>query len=46
VLRLLRDKEISRAAPARPDPDLSRLAAGKVIEPTAFTALDGVGVGE
>jgi hypothetical protein len=25
----------------RPDPDLSRLAAGEVIEPTAFTALDG-----
>jgi hypothetical protein len=30
-----------RAAQARPDPDLSRLTAGEVIEPTAFTALDG-----
>jgi hypothetical protein len=45
---VLRDKQISRAAQARPDPDLSRLAAGEVIEPTAFTALVGsvVGVGE
>ena len=40
-MRLLRDKEISRAAQARPDPDLSRPAAGEVIEQTALTSLDG-----
>ena len=33
--------EQPRAAQARPDPDLSRPAAGEVIEPTALTSLDG-----